>query len=128
MQARFNRLLLVCAALLGLGLGYAALCRRFGVLIPCPFHALTGLSCPGCGVSHMCLALLRLDLAAAFRYQPALLLSLPILGVLFVQFAAQYVRTGSLRGTRRQNRVICGLIVWFLLFGVVRNLPGVPFV
>ena len=44
----------------------------------CPFWKFTGLLCPGCGVTRMCLALLRLDLAGAWRANPALLLALPV--------------------------------------------------
>lgn len=38
--------------------------------LPCPVRHLTGIICPGCGMSRAWLAVLRLDLAAAFRYHP----------------------------------------------------------
>lgn len=46
---------------------YAAL---FRLGITCPIKYLTGLSCPGCGMTRAWLALLRLDLAAAWAYHP----------------------------------------------------------
>ena len=38
--------------------------------IPCPIKYLTGISCPGCGMSRACISALRLDFAAAFAYHP----------------------------------------------------------
>jgi hypothetical protein len=37
---------------------------------PCPFHALTGLPCPGCGATRAVLALARGDIAGAFGWNP----------------------------------------------------------
>ena len=40
-------------------------------LVPgCPFHALTGVPCPGCGTTRAALALARGDVAAAFGWNP----------------------------------------------------------
>ena len=36
----------------------------------CPFRNLTGIPCPGCGMSRAWFAALRLDFSGAFRYHP----------------------------------------------------------
>lgn len=36
----------------------------------CPIRFVTGIPCPGCGLSRAYLALLELDFAGAFRYHP----------------------------------------------------------
>ncbi len=36
----------------------------------CPFRALTGLPCPGCGMTRAWISLLHGDLSAAFRFHP----------------------------------------------------------
>jgi hypothetical protein len=41
-----------------------------GAGITCPFHSLTGLPCPGCGLTRSVLALLDGHAAAALRYHP----------------------------------------------------------
>lgn len=38
--------------------------------VPCIIKYLTGISCPGCGMSRACISALRLDFAAAFAYHP----------------------------------------------------------
>ncbi len=42
----------------------------FSVGITCPIKFVTGISCPGCGMSRACFAALRGEFAAAFAYHP----------------------------------------------------------
>ena len=63
MKERLRKLALGGGALVGLGAVYTAVIFVVGRGLYCPFWKLTGLLCPGCGVTRMCLALLRLDLA-----------------------------------------------------------------
>ena len=44
----------------------------------CPFRALTGLPCPGCGMTRAWISLLHGDLSAAFRFHP-LFWAVPVL-------------------------------------------------
>ena len=101
MRARLIRLAAGCGALLLLGLCYAAFIHITGWAIPCPFRLVTGLKCPGCGVTTMCLALLRLDFIGAWQANAGLLLAAPLLLTAVGSMAAQYVRTGTWRIHRR---------------------------
>lgn len=122
MRQRLNALLLRCAVLVGAGAAYTGLIAILGRGLYCPFWRLTGLLCPGCGVTRMCLALLRLDLAGAWRANAALLLALPVLILLAVRLMWVYVRTGRRMPSRGEERLIWGLVVYFLAWGVLRNL------
>jgi len=57
-----------------LGIGLAA--HLFGAspenltLCPCPFYSLTDVKCPGCGMTHACIALASGDLRGAWMYHP----------------------------------------------------------
>ena len=51
--------------------------------LPCPIKYLTGISCPGCGMTRAIRAAVRLDFAAAFYYHPLWVL-LPVLGILYL--------------------------------------------
>jgi len=99
-------------------------CRVTGWGLPCPFHLLTGLNCPGCGVSRMLLSLLRLDLPAAFGYNAVLLCLLPVLFALFLAHAIRYVRDGSAALSRFGRGTELGLVCVLVLWGLVRNLIG----
>lgn len=119
---RLKRLLLLAGLILGIGLAYAVFVRLSGLSIPCPFHALTGLLCPGCGVTRMCLALLRLDFAAAWQANPVLLLLLPVLAALLLRQAVRYVKSGRSTLSRRESALVWGMAAVLLLWGIARNL------
>lgn len=123
-KTRLFRVLRILGLLLVLGLGYALILRWMGRGLRCPFHTLTGLLCPGCGVSRMCLALLAGDWAGAWRANPALLLLTPVIAVLLGLRTVRYVRGGPAKAPAWENRVWIGAAVLLAAFGVLRNLPG----
>lgn len=124
---RLKRLLLLAGLILGIGLAYAVFVRLSGLSIPCPFHAVTGLLCPGCGVTRMCLALLRLDFAAAWQANPVLLLLLPVLAALLLRQAVRYVKTGRSTLSRGESALVWGMAAVLLLWGIARNLAPLIF-
>ena len=86
--------------------------------LPCPFHWLTHLYCPGCGAQRAVHDLLHGRLGEALGHNAALVVSAPLLGL---QWA--FGRWCG-RSPAHDNRVVWawgfGLVAW----GVVRNLPG----
>lgn len=118
---RLPRLLFGLCLLLGAGLAYAAFVTATGLFLPCPFRLVTGLLCPGCGVSHLCLALLRLDFPGAWDANAGLVLVLPILTLLLFQQARRYV-TGITSPLPRWERILLWMtLIFLLIWGVVRN-------
>jgi hypothetical protein len=93
----------------------------------CPFHALTGLYCPGCGSTRALHELLHGHLAEAFGLNPLMVLSLPFLGYLLLP----YVALGM--GARRIPTVSVPaywgwMAFWIILaYWVLRNVPYHPF-
>ena len=53
--------------------------------ITCPIKFITGVSCPGCGMSRAWLSLLRLDFSAAYNFHPLFLLPIPALIVFLLR-------------------------------------------
>ena len=121
MRRRLFRVLRGLGIVLLLGLGYALWGSVTGLWLPCPFHALTGLECPGCGVTRMCLALLRLDFAAAWTANPGLLLLSPLILALVGWQVMGYVRTGDRRPGRGQRLLGWTLAVLVVGYGILRN-------
>lgn len=92
--------------------------ERHGAFLPCPFHWLTGLLCPGCGAQRAMHDLLHGRVAEAWGHNPALVAALPLLGL----------QWGLSRWTRRpwgaDNRVVWAWAIGLVAWGVARNLPG----
>ena len=93
----------------------------------CPFQALTGLDCPGCGSLRGTHALLHGDLLSAVSHNlllmPGALLAL-WLWVVWVTDASTGRRLPTLRATPVVTSVLVGTV---LVFTVARNFPGLPF-
>ena len=119
---RKRRLWIGGGALLGLGLSYAVWLRLTGLAVPCLFRAVTGRLCPGCGVTQLCLALLRWDLAEAWSANPVLLLMLPVMAVLGVRLAVRYVRENGAAGPKWESALLWAMTALLIIWGVVRNL------
>jgi len=100
--------------------------RQYHFYPVCFFHRTTGLLCPGCGALRGLHQLLHGHLAAAFRFNPMLVVSLPFV----IWFGARY----GLQQARNQPFSLGLRPVWLwltlavvLVVSVLRNLPGVPF-
>ena len=102
--------------LLGMaGLLYGIFVSYTGLAIPCLFRKVTGLLCPGCGVTGMCVALLHLDWRGAFSCHPVLFVLLLPLTAVFICGAAEWTipvrplaESHSLRQRRRACNLRCG--------------------
>jgi hypothetical protein len=82
-----KRILLIAAgAVLALAvIALYALVDPGAALFPrCPLKALTGFDCPGCGSQRAFHALLRGDIAGAWRYNAALFFAAPVIVLYFV--------------------------------------------
>lgn len=126
-KKRLFRVLIWAGAVLLAALAYLCAIRLFGRGFYCPVWLATGLYCPGCGVSRMCLRLLRLDLAGAFRANALLLMALPALVGLCLAHVVRYVKTGPGGTPRWEERSWLALAGLFLVYGALRNLPALSF-
>jgi hypothetical protein len=100
---------------------------RYGWYPACPFHAFTGLACPGCGATRALHQLLHGHLQAALRLNALAVLALPVAAVVCV---ADFLRSGTARPSLLAS--INPAWMWISLgivvgFGIVRNLPVPPF-
>lgn len=87
----------------------------------CPFKALTGLYCPGCGGLRMTHDLLNGDVAAAVVDNVFLLVGLPMLAAWLL---VRWRRGEKLMPMPAVVVIAVAAITWT----VVRNLPGFPLV
>lgn len=109
-----HKRLLAGAGLLCAGLFYGLVLIPLGFRIPCLFRRLTGLRCPGCGITDLCLGLLHGRFLPAYNWGLVL--------------AAPWI-PGLLRLQRRRPEA-AGILAWalaaaLLAWGVLRNLWGI---
>jgi hypothetical protein len=93
----------------------------------CPFKALTGLDCPFCGGLRAVHDLAHGDLLAALDRNVLVVLAVPVMAFAWLQWLRRAARPG--RAPRREVPpwLVRAVIVVVLVFWVVRNIPGVPF-
>jgi hypothetical protein len=92
----------------------------------CQFHRLTGLNCPGCGMTRALYALLHGNFSAALRDNALFVL---VLGALAVRGAwfGQNKFYGRVNGEFFPVKFLWPLLAAALVFTVLRNLPAFAF-
>ncbi len=92
----------------------------------CPFHTMTGLNCPGCGITRGLHQLLHGQFLSALNHNALLLLLLPILGYALASNALVVIRGRGLPRPAMKSRY-AHVLTWVLVvFWVLRNIPVYP--
>lgn len=106
---------LIRRALSCIGVLFIAWLALYLLDIGCVFRLMTGVPCPGCGMTRAWLAALRLDFAAAFAYHP-LFWAVPIAFVL--AFVREETASGKVK--RGIDIVVATLCVLVIAVWIVR--------
>lgn len=124
-----KRVLVIGTAVIAISLLYFFIDARGSNIFPkCPFHALTGLLCPGCGSQRAVSALLHLDIPSALRFNVLLVAALPMIG--YSAYASVVNNFSSRKVSQRLFysvwfiRVIAVVVV---VFWILRNIDMHPF-
>lgn len=91
----------------------------------CPFLALTGYYCPGCGSTRMCAALTHGDLHTAMDRNPLGVFAVALLAVIFVQWTMRQWTGAPRTISRPWVPIALGVVV--VAYWVTRNIPGWTF-
>ena len=113
--------------ILAVGLGYYLFIRITGWGIPCVIRLLTGAYCPGCGITRMCMALLRLDFRAAFHANALIMVLLPAGVMLGLRRWVIYVKTGVSDMDIPEKIAFLVAFLLAVAFWILRNLPQFSF-
>jgi hypothetical protein len=100
---------------------------KSGFFPVCPFRALTGFACPGCGSTRGMHALVHGDVVSAFKFNPLLVLSLPFLLYAFVRFSNDAIQGRQPKGNRLDAKYIWAIFGVVMFFWIFRNTPFYPF-
>ena len=104
-----------------LGFIYLLVFQKFGVGIPCVFRKLTGLKCPGCGMTHALSEIWNGNLKCAWEYNA---LSITVLPITCIYLCYRSIRESLRNGKEFYTweyfflAVLLGIV---LIYGYVRN-------
>ena len=93
----------------------------FDTGIPCPIHYITGMYCPGCGISRMFLALIQGDVKAAVSYNMLIMFILPFFVVFAVCKSFMYIKKGIITFNRVDITISIILFLFTIVFCFLRN-------
>jgi hypothetical protein len=100
---------------------------KSGFFPGCPFRALTGLTCPGCGSTRGLHCLLHGDVVRAFEFNPLIMLSLPFLFYALVRYTNAARDGRPLKWNQINARYTWLLLGVIFSFWIFRNTPFYPF-
>lgn len=104
---------------------YYILNKKFGFSIPCIFYKITGLYCPGCGITRLLFSLINLDIYQAFCYNP-LVFILIIIGIIYLIIKG-FIYFKLKKEIKIPNNIYIILIAISIVYGILRNIPGFDF-
>ena len=108
------------AALILIGAAYLLFVKLTGLSVPCLFHLVTGLKCPGCGITTVFYELASFHIKKAFYANAFLFVTFPFIIFEIFHAAALYVK--GRKDKALNERVLTGYLVLLLIWGVIRNL------
>lgn len=130
-QASAAQRILAGAGVLAAGLGIAAVYGFNPLTVnffpACPFHSLTGLNCPGCGLTRGFHALFNGDVLTALHFNALLPVYAVIISYLLISMLMLAIRGRSLSFKIFPPTFLWAFLAVSLIFGVARNLPFYPF-
>jgi magnesium-transporting ATPase (P-type) len=124
--SRLVGIILVVATLGGLAILFSFNPASHAFYPVCQFHRLTGLNCPGCGMTRAAYALLHGNFAAASRDNLLFILGLIALGLRGIWFGVNRWR-GRINSAFFPGKYLWLILVVTLLFTVLRNLSPFGF-
>ena len=93
----------------------------------CPFRALTGLNCPGCGSTRSLHQLLHGNLTDAFKLNPLLVIALPFLLWALARYTNSAITGGPSRSSNLRPLYVWPVVGLVICFWVFRNTSFYPF-
>ena len=106
-------ILLICYLIVG---------HNHDLYVPCIFHLVTGLWCPGCGITRMLFSIITGDFKEAFYYNQLLFISSPIFLFFFIENIYAKLKNKKPMYLKVPNIVYYLYIVLLVLFMILRNI------
>ena len=123
MKRRIKKVVKTYLILIIIFISYFIINKYTGIYIPCIFKKITGLKCPGCGITHCLFSLVRLQIKKAFYYNPLVFILLPFIILYFIYESYLYIYN-------KKDKIIIKIPMIFyilllattIIFGILRNI------
>ena len=123
MKKRLIKIIFLNAFIIIISFIYYFLNKYFNIGIPCLFYQITGLKCPGCGITRLMFSLIKLDFKQAFFYNHLVFILLPFIGFYIIYQEYLYI-------TKREDKIIKKiprytyyiLIIILIIYAILRNI------
>lgn len=92
------------------------------IVIPCVFHELTGLYCPGCGMTRALASLANLEIYQAIRYNALIIFLVPAF-LLYIVFKIKSYINNEKNKFNIPNYLLWSALIITILYGILRNIP-----
>lgn len=94
--------------------------KLYGIGIPCIFNKVTGLLCPGCGITRCLFSLVNFKIKEAYYYNQLItIMFIPIL-VYYIYYIYCYIFNKE--SIININKVSKYLLLLVIIFGILRNM------
>jgi hypothetical protein len=124
MKARAIKAAVVYAVVLGVLFVYYIFTQLTGIGIPCIFHKITGLDCPGCGNSRALVALSHFEVKKAADHNLFIFPELIFVGFISASVTVRYIKSGKVSLRLKHEWAgwvfLAVLIVWTVVRNVIR--------
>ncbi len=123
MKQRLYRVIKAYIVIIVIFISYFFINKYTGFGIPCPFNKLTGLLCPGCGVTRCLFSILQLHFREAFNYNPLVFIYLPfiIAYILYKDYLYVYNKKDKIL-VKIPSIFTYILLIITIAFGIIRNI------
>lgn len=106
----------------GVGVVYYFLLRNLLPEFPCPFSALLGIYCPGCGGTRAVAALLQGRLLLSFWYHPLVLYGAVVGGGFMATQGLARLGVGRMKGWRFHSWYLYGAVLLIVCNFLIKNM------
>lgn len=120
METRRKKVIKKFLLLLFLGITYLVLVDIFHIGFVCVFHEITGLECPGCGITRCILSIFKGNFKEAFHYNMLVFMLLPFAIIYSIYVSYNYIR--GKKYAKINGKIEILLLIIVILFGIIRNI------
>ncbi|MBP5773013.1 MAG: DUF2752 domain-containing protein [Eubacterium sp.] len=120
-----KKILIIYIAIIGSGLLIYAIMTISQYDFFCPFYKMSGIYCPGCGLTRSCMRLIHLDFYHSFRNHPAFFVGAVVW--IIISIFAFIGKPKCFRNSKVNLTIMYITLGLYIAFAILRNIPGFEF-